>query len=229
MAVRRASGPARPGDVDAPRRHLPAHGRRRRGRHASCSRTRSCSATSSWCPTPCSSRSWRSWSTTVPARQGYVVGALDTRTFEARCRGRVVPGGPRAARRPGRRGQRPRRAVPGCAARPARWPPTTWWRATRRTSTSTCCRRSSPAAGARRLMDTLFDALRAGGSPGVHLGVAEANQRAIGFYEHLGMPRAPRRRLHPHASAGALRGARSGSSSRAPGSAGTSTAIASSA
>ena len=35
-------------------------------------------------------------------------------------------------------------------------------------------------------MDTLFEALRAGGSPGVHLGVSEANQRAIGFYEHLG-------------------------------------------
>ncbi len=37
-----------------------------------------------------------------------------------------------------------------------------------------------------RLMDALFDALRAGGSTGVHLGVAEANQRAIGFYQHLG-------------------------------------------
>ena len=36
-------------------------------------------------------------------------------------------------------------------------------------------------------METLFDALAAGGSPGVHLGVAEANQRAIGFYEHLGL------------------------------------------
>jgi ribosomal protein S18 acetylase RimI-like enzyme len=37
-----------------------------------------------------------------------------------------------------------------------------------------------------RLMQTLFEGLRASGSPGVHLGVAEANQRAIGFYEHLG-------------------------------------------
>ena len=38
----------------------------------------------------------------------------------------------------------------------------------------------------RRLLGTLFDALRADGGPGVHLGVAEDNVSAIGFYEHLG-------------------------------------------
>ncbi|CAM3706635.1 N-acetyltransferase [Kibdelosporangium persicum] len=37
-----------------------------------------------------------------------------------------------------------------------------------------------------RLMTTLFDALRAKGSQGVHLGVWAANTRAIGFYRHLG-------------------------------------------
>ena len=37
------------------------------------------------------------------------------------------------------------------------------------------------------MMTTLFDALAADGSAGVHLGVAEANTRAIGFYTHLGM------------------------------------------
>lgn len=37
-----------------------------------------------------------------------------------------------------------------------------------------------------RLLEALFDSLRAAGSPGVHLDVSEANQRAIGFYEHLG-------------------------------------------
>ena len=37
-----------------------------------------------------------------------------------------------------------------------------------------------------RLMATLLDALRAAGSPGVHLGVATRNERAIGFYRHLG-------------------------------------------
>ncbi|MFC8922526.1 GNAT family N-acetyltransferase [Cellulosimicrobium sp. NPDC057127] len=38
----------------------------------------------------------------------------------------------------------------------------------------------------RRLLETLFDALRASGSPGVHLGVARDNVRAVGFYRHLG-------------------------------------------
>ena len=37
-----------------------------------------------------------------------------------------------------------------------------------------------------RLMDTLLDALRAEGSPGVHLGVSTRNEPAIGFYRHLG-------------------------------------------
>ena len=38
----------------------------------------------------------------------------------------------------------------------------------------------------RRLLETLFDALRAAGSTGVHLGVARDNARAVGFYRHLG-------------------------------------------
>ena len=41
----------------------------------------------------------------------------------------------------------------------------------------------------RRLLGTLFDALRADGVPGIHLGVAEDNTSAIGFYEHLGFSR----------------------------------------
>lgn len=38
----------------------------------------------------------------------------------------------------------------------------------------------------RRLLETLFDALRALDVPGVHLGVSTDNTRAIGFYQHLG-------------------------------------------
>jgi ribosomal protein S18 acetylase RimI-like enzyme len=38
----------------------------------------------------------------------------------------------------------------------------------------------------RRLINTLFDALRARGVTGVHLGVGATNIRAIGFYRHLG-------------------------------------------
>ena len=35
-------------------------------------------------------------------------------------------------------------------------------------------------------MATLFEALKARGVSGVHLGVGRRNERAIGFYEHLG-------------------------------------------
>lgn len=38
----------------------------------------------------------------------------------------------------------------------------------------------------RRLIGTFTDRLRALGVPGVHLGVGASNQRAIGFYAHLG-------------------------------------------
>jgi ribosomal protein S18 acetylase RimI-like enzyme len=38
----------------------------------------------------------------------------------------------------------------------------------------------------RRLMDTAMAALAADGSPGLHLGVSAKNTRALGFYEHLG-------------------------------------------
>lgn len=38
----------------------------------------------------------------------------------------------------------------------------------------------------RALLERLFSALRDDGSRGVHLGVSSANQRAVGFYRHLG-------------------------------------------
>ena len=38
----------------------------------------------------------------------------------------------------------------------------------------------------RQLMGALLDPLRSAGSPGVHLGLSSRNQRAIGFYRHLG-------------------------------------------
>jgi len=38
----------------------------------------------------------------------------------------------------------------------------------------------------REMMGTLLDELRAREVPGVHLGVDARNQRAVGFYEHLG-------------------------------------------
>jgi ribosomal protein S18 acetylase RimI-like enzyme len=38
----------------------------------------------------------------------------------------------------------------------------------------------------RALMERIQDVLRADGSPGVHLGVSNRNERAIAFYRHLG-------------------------------------------
>ncbi|MGP7959511.1 GNAT family N-acetyltransferase [Sanguibacter sp. A247] len=38
----------------------------------------------------------------------------------------------------------------------------------------------------RRLLETLFDALRARGVTALHLGVDTTNTHAVGFYEHLG-------------------------------------------
>lgn len=46
-------------------------------------------------------------------------------------------------------------------------------------------RRQSGGWG-RQLIDTLLAALTQAGSRGVHLGVAQANSRATGFYRHLG-------------------------------------------
>lgn len=39
----------------------------------------------------------------------------------------------------------------------------------------------------RALIDTICDALRAAGSPGVHLGVRRRNERAQAFYAHIGL------------------------------------------
>lgn len=39
-----------------------------------------------------------------------------------------------------------------------------------------------------RLLDALYDRLTLDGSPGVHWGVSTANEPAIGFYRHLGAP-----------------------------------------
>jgi ribosomal protein S18 acetylase RimI-like enzyme len=43
----------------------------------------------------------------------------------------------------------------------------------------------------RRLIETLFAALRASRSPGVHLHVGRANERAAAFYRHVGLTELP--------------------------------------
>lgn len=56
--------------------------------------------------------------------------------------------------------------------------------------------RAQGRGAGRLLMQHLFDALRLTGSPGVHLGVAADNVRAIGFYERLDFDTVQRHRHH---------------------------------
>ncbi len=121
--------------------------------------------------------------------QGYIVGARDTRTFEARAEAEWYPAARERHAAPGEASgldslfltvlhDPPLAADDVVAAFPSHLhidllPP------------------FQSGGWGTRLMDTLLTALRAGGSPGVHLGVSEANRRAIGFYEHLGF-----RQLH---------------------------------
>jgi ribosomal protein S18 acetylase RimI-like enzyme len=117
--------------------------------------------------------------------QGYVVGALDSRAFEARCEAEWYP-----AARERHAGDEPRPGMEQIMQALLASPP--------RAHDSVVARYPShlhidllppyqSGGWGRRMMTTLFDALRADGSPGVHLGVSEANQRAVGFYAHLGM------------------------------------------
>jgi ribosomal protein S18 acetylase RimI-like enzyme len=115
---------------------------------------------------------------------GYVLGALDTAAFERRCEEAWWP--PLRARHPldgsmpgpdadlVRLIHQPPRADPGVlSAYPSHlhvdllpaWQGGGW---------------------GRRLLETLFDALTAAGSTGVHLGVARGNERAIAFYRRMG-------------------------------------------
>jgi ribosomal protein S18 acetylase RimI-like enzyme len=48
----------------------------------------------------------------------------------------------------------------------------------------------------RRLVAALISGLRDGGSPGVHLTVAAGNQRAVGFYRHVGFTELPATGMH---------------------------------
>ncbi len=116
---------------------------------------------------------------------GYVLGALDTRAFEARCerewwpqlRARYPSSGPAEGSADAhlvRLIHRPPSAPDGVvASHPSHlhidllptWQSGGW---------------------GRRLIERLLVALHEAGSPGVHLGVGTDNPRAVGFYRHLG-------------------------------------------
>jgi GNAT superfamily N-acetyltransferase len=119
------------------------------------------------------------------AAAGDVLGARDTAAFEAACERRWWPAlrtrYPLGAFRPGSRDDSlvrhvhaPPTAEPGVlAAYPSHLH-------------VDLLPAAQGAGNGRRLLETLFDALRSAGSPGVHLGVARDNPGAVGFYRHLG-------------------------------------------
>jgi ribosomal protein S18 acetylase RimI-like enzyme len=120
---------------------------------------------------------------------GYVLGALDTLAFEARLERDWWP------RLRGRYPQAPADVPPERWTTDQRkadqihhpWPaePDLTARYPSHLHIDLVPRLQSGGHG-RRLMTTLIGALREQGSPGVHLHVRANNERAVGFYRHLG-------------------------------------------
>lgn len=115
---------------------------------------------------------------------GYVVGALDTVAFEARCEEEWWP--PLRERYPVRPGGTTLDALL-VELLHQRSLPDARLLATHPSHLHIDLLPDVQGVGfGRRLLETLFDALRRDGSTGVHWGVSTRNARAIAFYRHLG-------------------------------------------
>ena len=114
---------------------------------------------------------------------GYVLGAIDTPAFEAKCNAEYWP--TLQAQYPAGSGEGLDAMLIGMIHNPSHMP--------------TAITRDYPShlhidllpafqggGNGRRMMDTLLARLRAEGSPGLHLGVSTNNKRALAFYDHLG-------------------------------------------
>lgn len=115
---------------------------------------------------------------------GYALGALDTRAFEARCEADWWP--VLRARHPtGSGGNELEELLIGMIHEPHVADDAVL--ATHPSHLHIDLLPEAQGAGwGRALMEQLQDALRADGSPGVHLGVHARNLRALGFYAHIG-------------------------------------------
>jgi ribosomal protein S18 acetylase RimI-like enzyme len=117
---------------------------------------------------------------------GYVLGALDTTAFDARLDAEWWP--PLRRRYPlppDGAADTPDGLLVAMIHHPVRRDPVVVARYPSHLHVDLVARCQGRGHGVR-LMATLLDALRAAGSPGVHLGVSTRNERAIGFYRHLG-------------------------------------------
>ena len=117
---------------------------------------------------------------------GYVLGALDTTAFDARLEAEWWPA--LRGRYPLPRTQEddtPDARLVRMIHRPHRRDPEVVAAHPSHLHIDLLARCQGRGHGAH-LMETLLGALRSAGSPGVHLGVSTRNERAIGFYRHLG-------------------------------------------
>jgi ribosomal protein S18 acetylase RimI-like enzyme len=117
--------------------------------------------------------------------QGYIVGARDTRAFEARCEAEWWP---EARARHGQPDDA--EGIEALMLAVLQQPVAAHPKVVERYPSHLHIDLLPPfqsGGWGTRLVQTLFAALREAGSSGLHLGVSEANTRAIGFYQHLGM------------------------------------------
>lgn len=116
---------------------------------------------------------------------GYVVGTADTRAFEERCEREWWPAlrerYPLGSAAPGT----PDARLVGLVHSPERVRDDVAGRFPAHLHVDVLPQGQGGGNG-RRLLETLFDALRARGVRGLHLGLDTSNARAVGFYEHLG-------------------------------------------
>jgi ribosomal protein S18 acetylase RimI-like enzyme len=114
---------------------------------------------------------------------GYVLGALDSRSFEAKCEAEWWP--PLRARYPEGSGDGLDAMLIGLVHAP----PTAHDKIVGDYPSHLhidLLPEFQGGGNGRKMMDTLIESLRADGSAGVHFGVSAKNTRALGFYEHLG-------------------------------------------
>lgn len=118
---------------------------------------------------------------------GYVLGALDTRRFAGTLEREWWPGlrgcYPQPTTPPEARTREER--LRGLIHRPAPLPEDLLGAYPSHLHIDLLPRAQGQGQG-KRLLRTLFGALRGAGSPGVHLGVGGKNARAQAFYEHVG-------------------------------------------
>lgn len=116
---------------------------------------------------------------------GYVIGALDTEPFEARCEREWWP----ALRAKYPVGSFPAESADERLVGLLHKPPVRQADVNERYPAHLhidLLPRIQGGGNGRRMITTLLDALAAAGAPGVHLGVGKANERAVGFYRRMG-------------------------------------------